>query len=53
MPTTLPIRIAAAVPSVKTAEADGSIVIVFLVASIGMFLSVLAAIISPDWLIGM
>jgi hypothetical protein len=52
MPTTLPVRIAAPVRS-ESSETDGSLVIVFLIASIGMLLSVLAAIISPDWLIGM
>jgi hypothetical protein len=54
MPTTLPLRIAApARSSIEASEADGSVVIIFLVASIGMLLSVLAAIISPDWLIGL
>jgi hypothetical protein len=53
MPTTLPLRIAAPARSIEGSESDGSVVIIFLVASIGMLLSVLAAIISPDWLIGL
>jgi hypothetical protein len=53
MPTTLPVRIAASARSAESSEADGSLVIIFLVASIGMLLSVVAAIITPDWFIGM
>jgi hypothetical protein len=52
MPTTLPVRLAAPVRTSERSEPDGSLVIIFLVASIGMLLSVLAAIITPDWGMG-
>jgi hypothetical protein len=38
---------------VAAGEADASITIIFLVAAIGMLLSVLAALISPDYFAGM
>jgi hypothetical protein len=53
MPTTLPVRIAVPRSTVTDGEADGSITVIFLVAVIGMLLSVVAALISPDLSIGM
>jgi hypothetical protein len=53
MPTTLPVRIGVPFASDKTLEGDGSLVVIFLVTSIGILLSLVAAMVSPDWLIGM
>jgi hypothetical protein len=53
MPTTLPVRIAAPASTVAAGQADASITIIFLVATIGMLLSVLAALLSPDYFVGM
>jgi hypothetical protein len=53
MPTTLPIRIAVPATNERDGETDASITIIFLVSLIGMLLSVLAALISPDLSLGM
>jgi hypothetical protein len=53
MPTTLPVRIALRASTVRDGEADRSIAVVFLVTVIGMLLSVLAALISPDLSVGL
>jgi len=53
MPTTLPLRIAAPASTNKAGEADASITVVLLVAMIGMLLSVLATLISPECYLGM
>lgn len=53
MPTTLPVRIAAPTSTVRDSEADASITVIFLVAVIGMLLSVLAALTSPDLSLGL
>ena len=53
MPTTLPVRIAVPTSTVRDGEADGSITVIFLVTVIGMLLSIVAALTSPDLSIGM
>ena len=52
MPTTLPIRIAVPASTVKDIEADGSITVIFLVTTLGMLLSVLAALMCPECFLG-
>jgi hypothetical protein len=53
MPTTLPVRIDVPARRVRESEADASLMVVFLVTVIGMLLSVLAALMSPDISLGM